>query len=302
MNNICNFLHKKYFQILLLSLAAQIFAQTGFSQEHSLLKPFPNSTLVTSTSAEDVVYQVPLGILQRIRGRAAPEKLQRVSGDVVKLLYEIPDGFDGNDVLDFFTQQFEEAGLEKLFACEGRSCGSSNDWANDVFRNRVLYGPSQNQFFMTYVDRASTGDNYFVNYIITRGNGRLYSYIELIETAGAGNSPTELSETLLRNKFIVLPDLLFEDDVLVGGEVSISDLVSVLTLNPDINLYIVAHLQATESFDRAQVRSQTRADSVAASLVEAGVDSARLTAKGVGPLSPGCAEEACRNRVEVVLR
>ncbi len=302
MNIFCKVFHKKCFQFLLLCPVALLFAQLGFSQEQSLVKPFPNSTLVTSTFAEDIVYQVPLGILQRIRGRAAPEKQQRVNGDVTKLLYEVSDEFDGADVLAFFEQQFQEAGLEKLFACEGRSCGSSNDWANDVFGNRVLYGPSQNQFFMAYIDRSLAGDNYFVSYIITRGNGRLYAYIELIETAGAEGGPTELSEALLRNRFIVLSNLSFQDDELVSDEGSISELVSVLKLNPDIDLYIVAHLQATDEFDLTQIRSQKRADSVATSLIEAGIEPARLIAKGVGPLSPGCAEEACQNRVEVVLR
>lgn len=302
MNIVYNTFFKKCFQYLLFILSAHFIALPVFAQDHSLLKAFPNSSLVTSDSIENVVYQIPLGVLQRDSGRAAPEKSLRVTGNLSKLLYEVSDGFDGDYVKEFFEQQFEKAGLERLFACEGRACGNSNDWANDVFDNRVLYGPSQNQFFMTYADRYAGGVNYFVSYIITRSTGRLYSYIEVIETQVASSDPQALSENLRRNRFTVLANLVFQNDELVGDAVSLTELVSMLKLNPDISLYIVAHLQGEEDFERVQARSQRRADSVAAALVAAGVDATRLEPKGVGPLAPGCSAQACANRVEAVLR
>jgi outer membrane protein OmpA-like peptidoglycan-associated protein len=292
---------KNYFHALLIVFAGLFLAHPSIAQNEQLLKPFPNSTLVTSTTTASAVYQVPLGILQRQGNRAAPEKSVRVNGSVTKLLYEISDSFNGAYIRDFFQQQFESAGFERLFACEGRSCGSSNDWANDVFGNRVLYGPAENQFFMTYLDRSSGRDNYVVSYIITRGNGRLYAYMELVETAGGSSDINTLSESLLRNKFTVLANVRFADDELTSEAGSLLELVSVLKLNPELELYIVAHLAGSGSLERLQARSQKRADSVATALIAAGIDPARLVTKGVGPLAPGCNGDACRNRVEVVL-
>ena len=302
MTNFYKVFYKRCVLVFLFMISAPALAQSG-DQDQAFLKPFPNSTLVSSNFAENVVYQVPLGILQRQGGRASPEKSVRVNGALTKLLYEVSSGFDGNDVQAFLKQQFEESGLEPLFACEGRSCGSSNDWANDVFDNRVLYGPAQNQFYMAYAKRSASGDHYFVSYVITRGNGRLYSYIELLETSTTGTDVAGLSESLLRNKFVVLSQLSFAGDAIALDDGrAISDLVSILGLNPDLGLYIVAHLNGPESFDRLQARSQARADSIVAALVAAGIDSARLEAKGVGPLAPRCNGDVCRNRVEAVVR
>jgi hypothetical protein len=294
--------HKPCLLVFLLLVSAPVLAQPAAGDNQSLLTPFPNSTLVSSESLPNVVYQVPLDILRRTGGRTAPEKSLRVNGSLNKLLYEVTPNFSGGDVQAFLKQQFSEAGFEPLFACEGRSCGSSNDWANDVFSNRVLYGPAQNQFFMAYVDRSSTRPNFVVSYIITRGNGRLYSYIELLESNAAAGNASGLSESLLRNGFTVLSNLTFEEDELAPGSGSLPDLVSVLKLNPELDLYIVSHLHGAADFDAIQARAQKRADSVVAALIEAGVDAARVTAKGIGPLAPRCGEDACRNRVEAVLR
>jgi hypothetical protein len=298
----CQTVYKRCFHLLLLLLSVFLLAQPSLAQNQQLLKPFPNSSLATSSSTPDVVYQVPLGILQRKGNSAAPEKLVRVNGSVTKLLYEISDSFNGDYIRDYFKQQFEQAGFERLFACDGRSCGSSNDWANDVFGNRVLYGPAENQFVMTYLDRSSGRDNYVVSYIITRGNGRLYAYIELVETGGSSGDTGLFTENLLRNKFMVLANLRFAGDELAPESGSLLELVSVLKLNPELNVYVVAHLEGAESFESLQARSQQRADSVAAALATAGIDMSRLSAKGVGPLAPGCNGDTCRNRVEVVLR
>lgn len=293
---------KFHLLVLLLLGSAPVLAQLTVGENQSLLKPFPNSTLVSSESLANVVYQVPLGTLQRNGGRAAPEKSLRVNGALNKLLYEVAPSFSGRDVQVFLKQQFAQAGLEALFACEGRSCGSSNDWANDVFSNRVLYGPAQNQFFMAYVDRSSKSANFVVSYIITRGNGRLYSYIELLESNATAPDASGLSESLLRNGFTVLSNLTFEADELTSSSGSLPDLVSALKLNPELGLYIVAHLHGAADFQTIQARAQKRADSVVATLIDAGVDAARVTAKGIGPLAPRCVEDACRNRVEAVLR
>ena len=298
----------KSFRILF-SLWLILLAQHGQSQSASFelqsllpIKPFPNSSLQDSEMLTNTVYQVPLGILQRSSGRAAPEESTRVTGQLYKFLYEVDQGFYGQEAKDYLQEQFELAGFAQEFACQGRACGSSNDWANDVFGNRLLYGPSQNQFFMTYHGRSAADDFYVMAYIITRGNRKVYTYLEVIETSVGSDSQRGLDDTLTLTGFAVLENLLFDEDTLRPDQASIKELVSVLSENPSFMVYIVAHLNDEESLAQLESRSQRRAESIIANLIESGIAQSRLLARGVGPLSPGCSEEVCRNRVEVILR
>ncbi len=288
----------KSFSCLLIALALQCAHQVT---AQTLIEPFSNSTLISSDTLSDHVYQVPLGILQRSSGRASPEKSLRVTGKLSKLLYEIPSGFSGDEIENYFIQQFDRAGFDELFSCDGRACGSSNDWANDVFGNRVLYGPSQNQYLMVYADNSRHPVNYFVCYIITRGNGRLYGYLEILEPLEQSEDAVSMIARLIANGFVSIPGLEFENDELLESDDSLSKLNSLLTLNPDIALYIVAHIQGSEDFNTLQERSLQRANSVVSALLESGIEESRLSAKGVGPLAPSCGSETCQNRVEAVL-
>ena len=74
-----------------------------------------------------------------------------------------------------------------------------------------------------------------------------------------------------------------------------------LQLAPQLQVFVVAHLRGTDDIEVLLKRSQQRAGQVVEQLQQAGVDTARLRAEGVGPLSPVCAQAPCSERVEIVL-
>lgn len=295
--------------VTLLTFAQLVKAQslnTGLAG-HPLVQAFPNSTLVSSTFSPESIHQVALGILQRNSGVAEPEEVRRVTGDLTKVLYEISPEFSGADVYDFFRTQLVEKSFDELFTCKGRSCGSSNDWANDIFKNRILYGPAQNQYYMAYQKFSDDNLSPYVSvYIITRGNRRLYAYLEVVEPKSGSLNASEvlvstMEETLLSNGYSSLSDIEFANDQLVDDE-SLQPLIAVLKKLPEIELYIVSHLAASGSLEEAQRRSQNQADSILQALIDAGISPSRLSSHGVGPLAPNCASTQCKNRVDVVLR
>ena len=115
----------------------------------------------------------------------------------------------------------------KLFSCIGRECGSSNYWANDIFGNRILYGPERNQYYSVF-DAANEGrEDFIAMYIITRGNRRVYAYFEFIEPGGAQSridifdSDALLSE-LQAQRSVVLKNIDFENDLSLTSDSDIS--------------------------------------------------------------------------------
>lgn len=290
-----------------ISVAAQGQSPDGAPATELLVQPFPNSTVVSSSFDQQVVHEVALGILQRESGVASPENSQLVNGNLGKTLYQIPKEFSGEGVFEFFTAQFAEKNYQPLFDCQGRACGSSNDWANDIFGNRLLYGPVQNQFYAAFQQSASNPFSPFISvYVITRGNRRLYAYIEVVEpirnslSDEIDNAPS-FSEELVTSGFATLGEIRFVDDRIVDVS-QLEILRNALIANPELQLYVVSHLAGEGGLKRLQERSLQRAQAIVGNLVAAGVDAGRLSAHGLGPLAPSCAEESCLSRIDIVRR
>jgi hypothetical protein len=136
--------------------------------------------------------------------------------------------------------------------------------------------------------------------------------ISIVPTATKG----KLAVELLENGYSVLQNINFQDDAvvertgldaLIGQDdvverAGLEALIGMLRENPLLEVYIVSHLAADMQVEALQRRSQKRADSVVQQLLASGISQARVSAHGVGPLVPNCTGEACRNRIEVVLR
>tara|TARA_Y100000766_G_C18747460_1_gene526729 strand:- start:24 stop:722 length:699 start_codon:yes stop_codon:yes gene_type:complete len=229
-------------------------------------------------------------------------------GDITKIIYEIAPEFTGQDVFDYFINEATERHYKNLFSCSGRECGSSNYWANDVFGNRVLYGPERNQYYSVFETASDGREDFIAMYIITRGNRRVYAYFEFIEPGGAQSridifdSDRLLSE-LQAEQSVVLQNIEFENDLSLTRDSDISYLISLLKKNPSLKFYLVAHLyqEGVES-EELIARSHQRANILRQELVVGGIAREQIKAHGVGPFAPNCGAERCTDRVELVMQ
>ena len=119
----------------------------GQGADHPLIDRFPDSRISDLEFEPDSNYRLILGSLARTRGVVVPGESERLRGDVTRIIYEISEEFNGEDVYQYFQEQIQDKGYDVLFSCTGRDCGSSVYWANDIFQNRVLYGPERNQYY-----------------------------------------------------------------------------------------------------------------------------------------------------------
>lgn len=302
--------------LLLALLSTPTHAQSAGEQtaraDHPLLMRFPDSEIVEYDRTNELNHQLVLGTLQRTRGEVVPESAERLKGRVTRIVYAIPSDYQVSDVREFFAQQLRERGDNILFSCEGRACGSSNYWANDIFKRRILYGPERNQYYLAArSNTALENDPFLALYLITRANKRLYAYVEIIESEIAVAPQALVNEGLLaatlREKgSVVLPWVQF--NTADGGEEELDDpsaldyLVRLLRTDPEIRVYLVSHLSGPErSLESLLEQSEKRAQLIKAVLLEKGIESGRIEAAGVGPLAPSCALSDCSDRIELVL-
>ena len=294
--------------------------------DHSLIAGYADSEIIERDLQRDINYRIVLGALERVRGEVIPEDSERLRGDVTKITYEVSQEFTGEDVYAFYQEQLTAKNYELLYSCGGRECGSSNYWANDIFRNRILYGPERNQHFMAFrANPALEEGPYFSVYIITRVNRKIYAYIEIVEPAGtqepeqrpvmveiaelqipeelSGAAGSNLLQRLQKQGSVILPPISFQSNDRLAGPADIESLVSALNSDPALSIYVVVHLkQDGQSLQELMPRSLVRANSLRQALIAAGIDAQRMEAAGVGPLAPNCASGNCEERVEIVLR
>lgn len=302
-------INANFLKSLLPAFLASLFMSSAYGQgaDHPLIERFPDSRISDLEFEPDSNYRLILGSLARTRGVVVPGESERLRGDVTKIIYEISEEFNGEDVYDFFQQQIQDKGYDVLFSCAGRDCGSSVYWANDIFQNRVLYGPERNQYYIAMRTPPSMGDQaHMVLYIITRGNRQLLAYLEVIQEAGTA-PPVELLSTQILDEIneqgsVILPGIAFINDRQLTDDADLAAVARELNGSPDMNFYLVAHLGGDQDLDQLLNRSMIRAQTVRQGLINLGVDGSRLLARGVGPLAPSCVGENCPERVELVLR
>lgn len=301
--------HTRCLALLAFFLSGSLMAQADSRTlgDHPLVDRFPDSELEEIELVEDSSYRLVLGTLQRNREVVVPENSLRLRGDVTKLTYQVSQEFTGEDVYEFFRQQMQDKGYEEMFSCIGRACGSSNYWANDIFRNRILYGPERNQYFVAMrTSDSATSPAHISLYIITRANRRIYAYLEIVEENASSEvvaiASPELLESLNEQGSVVLPGIVFATDTRLSDESNLAPAVELLQSSPELNYYVVAHLGEEGELDDLLARSSRRAETVRQQLIANGVQAERLIARGVGPLAPACEMAECSDRVELVLR
>ena len=145
---------------------------------------YPHAVTVDSSTAVVVDHLIGLDSLRKVRGVWEFEDSERLSGQLTRHTWQIIDGFSSIEVMAeleaMLAQQGEGSAL--LFACDGRACGKGVQWANRIFRQRVLYGREDLQRYRVY--RISNNADYrLLIYAAARTADRQYLHVELLQIA-----------------------------------------------------------------------------------------------------------------------
>lgn len=170
--------------VLALTVAA-VLAQEAPGDLLRRLDDFPHAQQVSFADQAVIDHEIGLGNIKKIRGAWQFKQSERLSGQLTRYTWQIVDGFTSAEVMDELVGMAEaREGAALRFQCEGRACGSSAQWANRVFGQRILYGREDLQRYRVYALEEDPGYR-LVIYSAARTADRQYLHVELLRI-GAG--------------------------------------------------------------------------------------------------------------------
>lgn len=258
------------------------------------IERFPHSWIVGyDLDGSYVPREYALDRVEKARREVRVEHEVRAPATREWATYEMPDGTTPEEVVNHYRRQ---VGGQPLFACQGRDCGRSNLWANEIFKRAMLYGPDRNQHYFAGEHR----DHLIAVYVIERGNRRVYAHLEVLkpETQVALSRNEEVLERLAGRGMATVEGITPDR---IGG-LREPEIELLRRLGPGLEVfrgqtvYVVCHLYGPED---AEVLIE-RAGGCARSAVEAlGSESGPgLVPFAAGPLLP---RAGSGSRVELVL-
>lgn len=250
-----------------------LFSSMAYANE---VAPLPNGITIDQSAELDKQttqtvrdYRFPLGAVVKINRDVRIDKEQQLSGQLTRTTWEMPKSFDPSELLQELRDQVVTQKGEILFECDGRDCGTSNIWANDLFNNADLYGRDDYQRYFA----AKLDDQYLAAYAVRRGNRRVYLHLDQITEA---EQAVPWLVLLVERGWVKLPNIeeptlkLLADHLQQGSS----------------TVRLVGHQQGSDQGIAAQ-ESKRLVERVANYLVDrAGVKTDQLEVHGVGALAP----------------
>jgi len=264
------------------------------------LQQYPHAEVVQQKVQQSDDYVLPVGRLRKIDGVWRAHKDLRLKGELQRMTWMLPAGQSVSTAAQYYEALLTSHDAQRLFACDARDCGASNEWANGVFNERELYGPDRNQMYRAYVIEQGTHWIYVALYLIERGNDRSYVHIDHIGVEGAA-AGSYLSLLEINQYLTIRRDDLNQQQVLTQ---KLDAVAQYLASNINYRVRLVGHsygFGGSADVGALQQTSLQLATQLLTLLKKNGVDEKRLQAFGVGPLAPRGNVSNQQDRVEVLL-
>lgn len=247
----------------LLVLALGVVAPLG-AAEKLAIEPFPRAEVARERVQDSAEHTVVIGNIRRINNQVRAEREVQAVGELIRTSWRIPAGHSAREAFNHAVDQLQDQAHTTLFFCEGRECGSSSLWANQVLDYSRLYGPEDNQLYLAL--RLDKEPQRFISlYAITRGNQQVYLHMDQLTpvepiTDALYPTPSTLGKMLHAEGELLLPQMSDAEQQGEAGQAWL-DLV-VRMLRSDIRL-------------RVQVNG-ARAPDFVQGLIDRGINSQRL--------------------------
>lgn len=161
-------------------------AKTSSSPEELLehFNAYPHAELIDSSNTQVIDYEIGLGAIQKSQGAWRLKHSERVTGQLQTYTWQIIDGFTSSEVAAELSGIIErDQGNTLLFSCDSRACGPGVQWANRIFKQRLLYGQESLQQYRAY-SLSQSAEYRLVVYNSARTADRQYLHVELVRLEG----------------------------------------------------------------------------------------------------------------------
>jgi hypothetical protein len=288
----------QYFLLVLALISCGVNADTAAKKEGDMpvwLQQYPHAQIVQQQVLQSDDYVLPVGRLRKVDGVWRAQKDLRLKGELQRTTWMLPAGQTVSMAGQYYEALLSSHDAQRLYACDSRDCGSSNEWANGVFNVRELYGPDRNQVYRAYVIEQGTHWSYIALYLIERGNQRSYVHIDHMRVQGAA-AGSYLSLLDINQYLSIKRDELKEPQSLAQ---KLDAVAQYLSAHPTHRVRLVGHAYGSGDVESLQQSSLYLAQQLSALLKKGGVDEKRMHAFGVGPLAPRGNMANQQDRIEI---
>ena len=209
--------NRRWWRRSLVTGALLVVAATGAGAAEGLaIEPFPRAEVARERVQQASEHRVVIGNIRRINNQVRAERELQVVGELIRVSWRIPAGHSAREALGYAVEQLQQHPHTTLFFCEGRECGSSSLWANQVLDYSRLYGPEDNQLYLAL--RLDDQPQRFISlYAITRGNQQVYLHMDQLTpeqpvTEVLYPTAATLGKILNAENELLLPDASAGDD------------------------------------------------------------------------------------------
>ncbi|MAA63473.1 MAG: hypothetical protein CL581_01650 [Alteromonadaceae bacterium] len=167
---------RQAFPGLFCALAAVLFSVPAIAEP---LPVYSQSSVEVTKNFEAPNHRVLFSAVREVRGEIRADRQYKLPVTGGGRLLRIEPDSSLDSAQSFYADQLNQRGATRLFRCQGRDCGHSNAWANEIFGVSTLYGPDDRQAYTVYSYRDDQGRvNLTLIYAVTRGNLRDYLWLE----------------------------------------------------------------------------------------------------------------------------
>lgn len=318
-----------FFILIVTPLLLQAQSDIKGSKDHPIISRYPGSYIVYFDEQDYYLYSIATG---PVTGYKKIDKWLDVEGKFTRIYYELDDNTTITQIFTNYQKAMEKAGFEILAKGlnkdrnVGKEVGGTS-WLG-TFYEKNAYPTSSNILIGT--GSATTGGSCFIAGKITKGSGSAYVVvggreysdkkkvymIDIIEETKMEDdlitiNAEEMLKGIKAEGKIALYGIYFDfdkADVKPESEPTLKEIAALLKKDAKLNIYVVGHTDMKGKHDYNIDLSKRRAAAVVKELTtKYGITAARLTADGVGPLSPVATNETedgrkLNRRVELVAK
>lgn len=275
---------------------------TPGSKDYPLISRYPGS----------FIYQYHVTDYDEYRFATGPMKDKKIPTEVIEgkyttIVYTLPDKLSTFQVFKNYQEAFKKAGVKQVLSCDQSSCGEymplkfmeiqgGGQGRTDRYRGINMYTTnlgSDYRFWTGILERNNK--KFYFTFMVSKTSYAHTAFLDIVETKKMELGLVKLDlnsmdESMKAKGRVVLSGLFFDTDKATlqpKSRESMDVIASYLKKYPNKKFYVVGHTDSVGTYDHNLQLSRQRAAAVVQVLhKDYGIPLNRLTAVGVGPVSP----------------
>jgi hypothetical protein len=163
---------------VLISVAALLSHPVQADFDLQLTKQSP---LIQQSQQASPYYTLPLSAMRKVNGVIGAEYDRMLSGTLTRATWQMQPGLSAQNAFKIILGELTDKQAKILYQCFGRKCGSSNQWANQVFQEARLYGIDAKQAYAALEQTMGNNQTHYALYATERGNKKVFLHLDRIQ-------------------------------------------------------------------------------------------------------------------------